>query len=392
MLGKETRATADGLFRVAPDHGPALYTHGPDLRAYSGSEPGFRPGDPERSPVCATDYYQHVIYAYPGVALPGNAAERIAEIRAIVRRMNAILNADSIASGGVSADYKVLCDGSGRIRVDTLALPALDFSSIIDAARLIGLVNPRADYTIFVDAVDTGFCGVGTYAGDESPGPGNANNSGGGFAAIERGCWHTTAPMHENGHNQGAVQYSAPSSTGLGAHCAVDYDVMCYSPDGGDLRQGGTTVRCGDRIHFDCGYNDYFDSAPEPGEYLASHWNLGSPANRFIRFSLPTGNDPAPATGTPATDSSRPLVVITQRPWRIVRTSRKARRVKLGFNAYEAGASYRCRLDRRRWSDCRSPWEPRLRLGRHVIRVRAIDSAGNASRIKSTRVRVARAR
>jgi alpha-tubulin suppressor-like RCC1 family protein len=37
-------------------------------------------------------------------------------------------------------------------------------------------------------------------------------------------------------------------------------------------------------MHYDCGHDDYFDAAPEPGEYLASHWNVGSTLNRFIAF------------------------------------------------------------------------------------------------------------
>ncbi len=34
-------------------------------------------------------------------------------------------------------------------------------------------------------------------------------------------CWNGSTPMHENGHNQGAVQYDAPYSTGDGAHCST---------------------------------------------------------------------------------------------------------------------------------------------------------------------------
>ena len=71
---------------------------------------------------------------------------------------------------------------------------------------------------------------------------------------------------------------------------------MCYS-DGGD-RDTGIWHRCDDFDHFDCGHDDYFDSAPEPGEYLATHWNLGWPLNRFLllgrgaEYTIPGAEDP----------------------------------------------------------------------------------------------------
>lgn len=407
ILGKTARpASADGLIRIRTPKGQTVSTHGPDFRAYDGSQPGFRPGDPERTPVCSTDNYQHVLYAYPAGPMPADATSEIAEIRSIMRRMNAVLNADSIESGGPAADYKVLCDGSGRIQVDTLAVPVVTMGEIIGAVENLGFRDRRADYTVFLDASNTGWCGIGTYISDQTPGARNPNNSGGGYAVIERGCWNTTAPMHENGHNQGAVQYGSPASTGLGAHCAVDYDVMCYSPDGGDLRQSGTTVECRDRIHFDCGFDDYFDSAPEPGEYLASNWNLGSPENRFIEFSEPTGPEPEPATGAPGEQpdlaepeesgtgnpDAAPVVAITKRPPRKLRTRKGARMVKFKFRAEGTGISYRCRVDRGRFRDCSSPWRLKLRRGRHTFRVRAIDEARAKGPVARARVTIKRRR
>jgi hypothetical protein len=32
--------------------------------------------------------------------------------------------------------------------------------------------------------------------------------------------------MHESAHNQGAVQYGAPNSTGTGGHCYDELDAM----------------------------------------------------------------------------------------------------------------------------------------------------------------------
>ena len=72
---------------------------------------------------------------------------------------------------------------------------------------------------------------------------------------------------------------------------------MCYSPDGGDLHQFGVTVNCQGQARFDCGHDDYFDSAPEPGEYLASHWNVGSPLNRFLAFGGVSATTPGIAAG-----------------------------------------------------------------------------------------------
>ena len=90
--------------------------------------------------------------------------------------------------------------------------------------------------------------------------------------------------MHENGHNQGAVQPSAPDSTGSGAHCNDLLDVMCYAPDGGDRNQTEVST-CTDAMWFDCDNDTYFDVVPEGSEWLSNHWNLGSSANRFITIT-----------------------------------------------------------------------------------------------------------
>src|SRR5688572_23715390 len=65
VLGDESAPAGQGLIEIDPERGKPVLTHGPDLRAYDGSQPGFRPGDPERPPVCATDNYQRAIYAHP---------------------------------------------------------------------------------------------------------------------------------------------------------------------------------------------------------------------------------------------------------------------------------------------------------------------------------------
>lgn len=282
-VGEDARRVAAGLYEVPVRRGPNLLTHGPDIELASrqSARSDVAPGGAERPPACASDHYQHVLYARPSWA-PDRLEQVKPSLQAALRRANAVLNEDSLASGGGTADFKVLCDSWGQIRVDSFASRSSDFGDIVAAARAAGYRAPNADYTIFFDHPGGGACGIGSYETDERLTADNANNFGGGYAVMYAGCWYDETPMHEIGHNQGAVQYGAPNSTGSGGHCYDELDAICYSPDGGELHQAGTVSRCADRMHFDCGADDYFDTSPEAGEYLATHWNLGSPLNRFI--------------------------------------------------------------------------------------------------------------
>jgi hypothetical protein len=306
VAGSDTKRMPSGLYKVAPPVGEPLLTHGPDVEqeaidarddqlAPDGT--GFTPGAAERQPVCSTDYYQQVIYArVTGTA--DRTAEATDQIRHIVGRMDAVLNSESLASGGPDADYKMLCDSSGQVQVDPIITTGTSFSQVVAAARAAGYSSKAADYVVFVDNQAGGACGIASYEDDETLSIDNKSNIGGGYGIIYQPCWDGETPMHESGHLMGAVQYNAPNSTGSGGHCYEEADVMCYSPDGGDINQGGTTLRCPGTPRFDCNFDDYFDSAPEPGEYLDTHWNLGSPLNRMVDF-----------TGSPSDPAAQPTAV-----------------------------------------------------------------------------------
>ncbi|MDQ4132992.1 MAG: hypothetical protein M3179_07230 [Actinomycetota bacterium] len=280
VLGNGAEKVGRGHYRVKLADGKALLTHGPD-RAADDPAADFAPGSPERPPVCAPNYRQHVLYGRLAVQ-PDRYATVKPQIQSAVRRMNYVLNQESLESGGKTADFRVRCDTGGQIEVGKFTSTVADFDAVVSAARAAGYNAGDTNYTIFFDS-DGGFaCGVGSYWDDERPVAENYNNRGGGYAVAFAGCWNGRTPMHEATHNMGAVQYNSPHSTGTGAHCRDGLDVMCYS-DGGD-RDTGLITRCADRMHYDCGYDDYFDSSPEPGEYLATHWNVGSALNRFINF------------------------------------------------------------------------------------------------------------
>jgi hypothetical protein len=333
VLGSSYEDLRDGHFKVKLRDGKVMYTHGPDFFESHGLSIG--PGDTERSPACASDYYQHVLYGRPATTADRYATTK-PTIQASVRRINAALNEASLASGNITADYKVLCDAQAQVAVGQFVNSASSsFTDILNAAKAAGFNKSNVDYTIYYDgAGPSGTCGIGSLYWDERLSASNYNNNGGGFAVSYAGCWEMI-PMHENGHNQGAVQYYAPNGTGDGAHCQDEQDVMCYA-DGGN-RFTGLLQRCTDELKFDCGYDDYFDSAPEAGEYLATHWNLGSPLNRFIQFGgagtppppPPPPTDPDPSAPTLTNGVLRSAVSGAQYTWRYYKISVPAGKTSL---------------------------------------------------------------
>ena len=273
-MASQVRALPNGLYSVTLRDGYTFTTHGGDPMPADGHGAELGPGDPERDPVCGTGHVQHILYGHPSVITPSRLEEVKEEIRSHVRRMNALLSESAEASGGTTADYRVLCDEAGEIRVDefenTTLVPYI--TTVIEAARAAGFDDPLVDYSIFYADDFPGVCGIAQLSTDASPGEDNRNNSGG-YAVNYRGCWFSRTPMHENGHNQGAVQAGAPNEDGTN-HCTEHEDVMCYP---------STSSQCAE-MWFDCGFDTYFDAAPESGEWLDTHWNIGSPVNRYIVF------------------------------------------------------------------------------------------------------------
>jgi hypothetical protein len=297
-LGDRVTPLKGDLYAVPVAGGATQITHGPDtvdevpvtrnsIETRNGLSPGaVARSRPQRAPICSSDYGQRILYAHlPGT--PNRINEEIGTIRAIVRNADYMLNRDALDSGAKTGDYKVMCDSNGLIHVDSITTSGLDFQSVVRAVT--GLLNlDHLNYTVFVDGNLRNLCGTGSFLHDELSRLTNLNNQGGGYSVVYRQCWYAESMMHEAGHNQGAVQTNSPNSTGTGSHCYEERDVLCYSPDGGDRHQSGTVRRCSDRNHFDCNYNDYFDTAPTAGTYLATHWNIGSSLNRFIGFSQPS--------------------------------------------------------------------------------------------------------
>ena len=238
-----------------------------------------------------------VVYAYPA-----DRPNRFAQWRdALQRNVSLIGRFMGAQSGGLKAprfDMGTDC-GPEYVDIQVVALPAGRAAYVDDMNALtagvqtyLGAPGGERNTVIFADTLSSygpgTWWGLGSRWGDDRAGSVNLSNDGGLWAAIwvpdgetapglsADGFW-PEGMLHEMSHNLGAVQESAPHSSGYG-HCWDGHDVMCYYPDGPDPRHV-MTYECPSiagvmNQGYDCGNDDYFNVAPAGGSYLATHWNL----------------------------------------------------------------------------------------------------------------------
>ncbi len=100
---------------------------------------------------------------------------------------------------------------------------------------------------------------------DDKPTIDNINNYSG-LAVV--GLITYDGVAHEILHMLGAVQWTAPHSTGYG-HCFDGSDIMCYQ----DSETGPSMLYpCAGNYIIDCNNDDYFSLKPQG--YLSNHWNV----------------------------------------------------------------------------------------------------------------------
>ena len=288
----------------------------------------------KRDPKCVTtprsQYHLKLIYAYSFDA-PNNHTKVVPAVINLMRQINGFLYADSKRSGP-PMQYRVACARSNRkIQIDAVRLDVsrqrtdvtggmLDYMNIVNGVRSAGYTNPFAKYWIYYDGfspVHPSHLGTASMAIDDRPTADNGNNFGPMYGVFygHLNAYGAVAMMHEGSHILGAIQPSAPNSSGT-FHCNDGEDVMCY-PDGGPRSSAYNERRCL-YLTFDCGKNDYFSTKPKPSSYLGTHWNLGSPINRFLQgCAYLTGQIQAGAGG-PEADAA--LAPVAGDPWKDLAT------------------------------------------------------------------------
>jgi hypothetical protein len=104
----------------------------------------------------------------------------------------------------------------------------------------------------------------------------------------------------------------------------------------------------------------------------------------------PRAQEAAPDIGADEFDLLAPDTRITKGPRKLVRTRRRRAGARFRFTADDPLARFQCKLDRRAWAPCSSPFRRKVRArpgsgARHTLRVRAIDTWGNVEPLPAVR-------
>lgn len=119
---------------------------------------------------------------------------------------------------------------------------------------------------------------------------------------------------------------------------------------------------------------------PRPSDFPAISNKEGGDGSDIGAFELqvPPGGAPPPPppilVGTEPGDRTPPQTRIVSGPARVG----YERKAKFRFNSSEGQSSFKCKLDKKKWKKCRSPYKLKVKPGKHLFKVRAIDRFGNA--------------
>jgi hypothetical protein len=199
--------------------------------------------------------------------------------------------------GGGVRHVRYVTDANCRATVANVTIAQSEMATvdtITNAIKAQGYNRADRKYIVWFDKDGCGLAfGNG---GDDSPGASNPYNAGPHYATVGTGCWSWQATGHELLHTLGAVQRSAPHSSAFG-HCWDDEDIMCYDDGGLPNPPGGLQKVCpgAPENQIDCKGDDYFNTNPPAGSYLATHWNVANSA--YLTTSGSSSNPSGAVTG-----------------------------------------------------------------------------------------------
>jgi subtilisin family serine protease len=101
------------------------------------------------------------------------------------------------------------------------------------------------------------------------------------------------------------------------------------------------------------------------------NWGSEDPPTPPVNPTPPTSPQPEPPT-----EAHAPSTSFAKHPAAIVRTRRRSVQVVFRFRADQAGATFRCKVDRSPFASCEPKLVRRFAIGRHVVKVKARGATG----------------
>lgn len=291
--GLESSIECSGGFRI---QGTLRCTHGPDTPPFTMNvkhpvPPAVTVGNATSTIRCDGDgssgYRIQALYVRASDTLD-RYNEYLASFRTWLAETDLIFQTSAAETGGIR-NIRFVQSSDCVPTVEEVVLPATgddDIGQTMTELGAQGYARTDRKYLVFMDAQV--YCGVGTMWFDDSASADNLSNFGPDYARVDAGCWSGSVSAHELTHGLGGVQNSAPNSTyrqNSGGHCTDISDRMCYADKTGVI----LTQNCLSQEHdlrLDCNHDDYFNTNPSPGSYLATHWNTAN--NQFLSASNPT--------------------------------------------------------------------------------------------------------
>src|SRR3954470_1875945 len=284
-----------------------------------------------------------VIYAYPADR-PDRFDQWKDALQADLSLIEQFVSSQVGSTRAPRFDMGTAC-GPYYLDIQTVALPAARATYVQNMNAVETYVKTKVDpspggrrnYVIIADTLSSGTLnGVGElYEGStSSQRPDTANiHNGGGLTSVlwmpdtappgtDPNGWWPEGLLHEMTHNMGGVQWGSPhSSQPAGgtnytySHCWDGRDVMCYQ-DGPAMSHSYSSTVCAALSGalpqtYDCGQDDYFNPAPAPGSYLATHWNVYNNVFMAECGTLPAGSCLTSGPTDPPSNTAPPLIVGT---------------------------------------------------------------------------------
>jgi len=291
LLVPATTASADSVV-----DGPSV------ARRFAYDPPTTEPATPtgDHSVPCVGNGHSgariQVIYAHVK-GTHSRYKSQVGYIRTLAGLANGVYAASAAETGGIR-QLRFATNAHCVLNVKTVTLPrgglfggpSVQFILLEQWLAQHGYGHRHHIYAVLLDTTKGGYCGEGTVPA------GNPVSAQPQYAVLgERSCWDTRTLAHEIGHTLGAVSKTAPHHTRPAGHCFDAWDLMCDN----QFSTPHPVMTC-PWTHYsflDCKHDDYFNTSPKPGSYLAKHWNVARSA--FLTRGRPANDSFANATVTP---------------------------------------------------------------------------------------------